>query len=129
VPTNRRPPKRHRLNAAITTEAVNLYRRGKALQAKGFGESKEFCEIAHKLDLELKLKPWVDSPLHPLGDRPPADVPKALHHYWHTVHAIQQQLDRAVARITTPLPPSERVVPLNRSRPHEHDAATHERAD
>src|SRR5262245_48894859 len=113
VPTNRvRRRRQLRLNTAITTEAIQLYRRARELQREGWEHSREYCETVFALNVELRVKPWLPSLLHPLGDRPPREVPRELQHYWHAALALQRALDRAVATSTEPLPPSDRVVTL-----------------
>lgn len=117
MPTNR---VRTRRNAyiVISPEAIELYRRCKDLQARGFEGSDEYRELTFKLiNIELKLKPWQPSVLYPMGSKPPADVPKNLQHFWHSAKNLQRSLDAAVAKIQTPLGRSKRVVDFQQSVP------------
>jgi hypothetical protein len=98
MPTNRTRRERDRHHAAVTPEAVDLYKRGVALRAKGLEDTDAFKDIVHLLDLELRLKPWVPNPLLGIGDAPPDDVPKDFHHYWFEVRDMQRALDKAIAK-------------------------------
>jgi hypothetical protein len=109
MPTNRTRTRRQAY-LAISPDSIELYRRAKHLQAKGFADSLEYHELAFKLHIELRVKPWMPSLLHPIGNEPPSEIPKKLQHFWFTARDLQRSLDAAVARITTPLPRSERVV-------------------
>jgi len=109
MPTNRVRTRRNTYTA-VSSEAVELYRRAKNLQAKGFERSSEYAELAFKLNIELRMKPWMPSVLHSISDTPPSDVPKNLQHYHHSARDLQRSLDAAAAAITTPLPRSPRVV-------------------